>query len=249
MTENLGSRDYVRGKLRLITESTMVVFILAYYFYKSLWAAIPLSILGFLYYKYRQKLERNKKDDELRNQFKECILSVSGLLRAGYSVENAFVESRNDMKMLYGEKSQIYRELEIIKRGLIINISLEELLFEFAKRSKIEEISQFADIFSIAKRNSGSMVEIITSTSSLIGQRIDMKKEMDTILSGRRLEQLIMQLMPFGILTYIGVGYKGFFDVLYFNVSGFMIMSMCLMLYVFSFYLGVKTIDRIARDM
>ena len=43
--------------------------------------------------------------EELASQFRECILSVATLLQAGYSVENAFLECRQDMALMYGEES------------------------------------------------------------------------------------------------------------------------------------------------
>ena len=111
-----------------ILKSAGVVILLAYFFYRSVWAILPLSFIGVCFFKAdaRQKAARRKA--ELCMQFKECILSMAASLRAGYAVENAFVESRNDIRLLYGEASPIYAELEGIRRGLVINLTLEELL-------------------------------------------------------------------------------------------------------------------------
>jgi tight adherence protein B len=192
---------------------------------------------------------REQEREELAQQFKECILSVAASLKAGYAVENAFLESRSDMEMLYGRGSAIYRELEAIRRGLVINITLEEQLFGLAQRSEIEEIEQFATVFSIAKRSGGNLAEIIKKTADLIGRKMDARQEMRVMLSGKRMEMNIMKLMPFGVLGYIGMGYAGYFDMLYHNWQGVLIMTACLLLYLGAFLLGEKVMQQIEKEL
>ena len=226
-----------------------VVGILSYFFYKSVWAIFPMAIVGLAYFKTllikRQKLEKEK----LVVQFRECILSVAASLKAGYAIENAFLESRNDMRMLYGEQSLIYQELELIRRGLIINITLEELLNHLADRSDSEEIIQFAQIFSIAKRSGGNIAEIIQDTAELIGQRIETKQEISTMLSGRQMEQNVMKAMPFAILFYIDISYPGYFEVLYHNWQGTLLMTGCLGIYLAAYVLGNKIMNQIETEL
>lgn len=221
----------------------------SYFFYRSVWAVFPLAAVGFL--SYRQDVLNKTKScrDELRLQFKECILFVAANMRAGYAVENAFVESRNDMKLLYGDQSLMYLELENIRRGLVLNITLEELLSDLAGRSDCEEIQQFAQVFAIAKRGGGNLSAIMQSTVSLISQRIDAMQEIKTILSGRKMEQNIMKCMPFMIVLYIGSTYPGYFDCLYHNPQGVFIMTICLLLYLAAYLWGDKILDSIIREI
>lgn len=190
-----------------------------------------------------QKLTRCKQ--ELTDQFKECILSVSASLKAGYAVENAFLESRGDMRLLYGEQSLIYQELELIRRGMVINISLEEQLADLAQRSDSQEIRQFSQIFSIAKRSGGNLSEIIQISAEIIGRRIEARQEMGTVLSGRMMEQRVMRGIPFAILTYIGLTYPGYFDSLYHNLRGVAVMTGCLTVYLGAYVLGDQILRKI----
>lgn len=255
MSESLSRRDYRKCLLSpkewvmTVSKSILIVGLLAYFFYRSVWALLPLSVVGVLFFKLECERIANKAREELNGQFKECILSVAASLKAGYAVENAFVESRNDMKLLYGEEASIYVELEHIRRGLVINITLEELLTDLAVRSGSEDILQFARVFTIAKKSGGKLPEIIETTAQLIGRRIDAKQEIKTLLSGRQMEQNIMKLMPFGILLYIGSSYSGYFDSLYHNWQGVAIMTVCLVVYLSAYILGDKILQQIARKM
>lgn len=252
MKENSKRRDYrkpqwtMREFLPVFLRCVLVVFFLAIFFYRSVWALVPLSGIGYLYFKMLEKDKIRKAQEALNGQFKECILSVATALRAGYAVENAFVESEKDMELLYGRESYIYRELEWIRRGMIINITLEEQLEELAVRSGSDEIAQFAGVFSVAKRNGGNLSQVIQNSADLIGQRIDMQQEIQTLLQGRRLEQNLMKVMPFLVLLYVGITIPGYFDVLYHRGSGIAVMTACLVLYLGAYYLGEKTLKEIA---
>lgn len=235
--------------LRAALWSGIVTGLLACFFYRSVWAFFPLLPVGAACF-YRLAKRKTAEDREiLEMQFKDCILSVAASLKAGYAVENAFLESREDMALLYGESSMIYCELEQLRRGLIINITLKEQLKDLAKRSASREIYQFAQIFSIAKRSGGNLSEIIGTSAELIGQRITARQERNTLLSGRRLEQTIMKLMPFGILTYVGVSTPGYFDCLYHNWQGAAVMTGCLLVYLGAVALGDYVMERISREL
>lgn len=255
MKINLKQQDYHKyrcSKKELIFflgKSFAVVAFLAFFFYRSVWACAPLSIVGVLYFNLQKKKALKRSKEALTLQFKECILSVAASLKAGYAIENAFMESRKDMELLYGKNSLIYRELEQIRRGLVINITLEEQLFLLVERGAGEEIGQFATVFSVAKRNGGNMTQIIKDSTELIGQRVDAKCEMQTVLSGRRMEQNVMKLMPFAVLGYIGFSYPGYFDVLYHNWQGVAIMTGCLVLYLAAYILGERILQQIADEL
>lgn len=229
-------------------QSAAVTGFLAVFFYRSFWAAIPLSAAGMLFFRSLGQKKAKRAREELTVQFKECILSVSAALRAGYSLENAFLESRADMLVLYGEGSMICQELEIIRKGLVMNIPLEEQLSDLADRSGSSEIAQFSSVLSIAKKNGGDLPKMIRTSSELIGRRIAVRQEMKTLLSGRQMEQNIMKLMPFVVSFYISVSSPGYFDVLYHNLQGIAVMTLCLAVYLGACAAGELVMKKVLTD-
>lgn len=255
MKTSLKRRDYRKPQwerrelIVTIGKACIIVAFLSGFFYRSVWAALPLSVIGVLYVRLSAQRSMERAREQLTLQFKECILSVAASLKSGYAVENAFLETRPDMEMLYGKRSYIYQELELIRRGLVINITLEEQLTDLAERSGSEEVQQFAAVFSIAKRSGGNLPEIIHDSAELIGRRVDARQEMKTLLSGRRMEQNIMKVMPFGVLSYISFSYPGYFDMLYHNPQGIVIMTLCLVLYLTAYVMGEGILQKITREM
>ncbi len=217
--------------------------ILAYFFYRSYIALIPLVPIAFWVMTYVEKLHIEGNKNKLKKQFREMILTVSTNLRAGYSVENAFLETYVDLVQLYGKNCQIVYELEKLNKGLSLNMTLESLLIDFACRCDIEEIKEFVDTFVVARKVGGNLAEIITSTSSMISEKIEVDGEIDVITRAGRMEQQIMSVVPFLIIFYIDMTNKNFFDALYHNFTGICIMSVCLIVYLFSIKISLNIIS------
>ena len=175
-----------------------------------------------------------KRKQELCLQFREMLLSLSACLYAGYSIENAFREVYRDMDCLYGANSMICKEIQYILTSLQSNAVLEVLLSELGERSGVEDIAEFGEIFAIAKRSSGDIREIIHSSAAVIGEKIEVRRDIQTAVSAKAFEQNIMKIVPFGIIFYISITSKGFFEPLYHNIAGNIIMSICLCVYLIS---------------
>ena len=227
-------------KLFYIACSAGITGILAFFFYRSCWTVPLLAPAGVAVYISFQSEKGEKRRQKLEAEFKDCILSVSANLRAGYSVENAFLECGRDMISLYGEKGLIIRELCRVKKGLSNNVPLEQLLKEFGERSCCANIREFGEVFSIAGKSGGNLPEIIKSTADLIGEEISVKQEIRTSVSGKLFEQKIMTVIPFIMMAYVEAGNPGFFNVLYHNPAGWAIMTVCLMLYLAAYKLAKK---------
>lgn len=229
--------------LRYTAEGIGIAALISYVFYRSIAAFFPL--LGILYFYLKEK----KKDcvlrqkQKLRQEFKETMGSLIAGLQAGYSVENAFMRSYADMVMLFGSKSLMAKELLQIKKKLHNNQNLEDILTDFAKRSGLKDIEDFAEVFRIAKRSGGDLPGMMRSTADLIFDKMEVERKIETLVSAKKYEQSIMNMVPFGIILYIDFSSPGFFDSLYHNVTGIIIMTVLLGVYIAAFFLAKKIIS------
>ncbi len=229
-----------RQKILYSVRSAGIILFLSLFFYQSLSAAIILLPLGIVYLFRLQEKEKKRRQEKLRGQFKDAILGIAANLKAGYAVENSFRETLKEMKMLYGKESLIYRELYKIVQGLKNNLTVEYLMTCLAEDSGLEEIQEFADVFSIAKKSGGNLTEIIYETASVISDKIEVEKEIQVLISSKKLEQKIMTFVPFAIILYVGATSKGYFDILYSSPGGRVIMTVCLALYLTAYMMGEK---------
>lgn len=225
---------HVSGKKQcfILLQSIGIVAVSAYFLYRSALSMFILAPLGFWWFGEKQKEYRVKRQQGLRFQFREMLLSVAANLQAGYSVENAFREAGIEMTALYGKEADIVKELSILSNTMDNSIPIEQVLHDFGRRSGVEEIRDFAQIFRSGKRSGADMGDMIKHTVKLIGEKMETAREIQTVMSAKVMEQKVMSLVPLGIMGYIGLISPGFFEGLYHNVPGILFMSICLLLYV-----------------
>lgn len=217
----------------------------SYFFYRSVWAIIPMLPVGVFMISDRLKKKNRNMQLVYLEQFKECILSVVSAMRAGYAVENAFGESILDLEILYGKGCRMAEEVRMVCRGVHNSTSLEEALTEMGERSGLQEIEEFAEVFSIAKRNSGNTTQTMELYSRAISDKLELRAELETLLAAKRLEQRVMNVMPFLIVGYLEGTNPGYFDMMYHNLTGIGIMTVCLLLYLGAYILSEKIFEKV----
>ena len=151
------------------------------------------------------------------------------------------------MAQLYGEQALMVQELQHILAHLSMNVPLEDLLYDFARRSDMEDVSSFCQVFFFAKRSGGDFIGIIRTTTERIGQKIELQDQLAADLASRRLESRIMNVVPFVILLYLNVTSPGYFDILYGNISGICIMSVCLIVYLAAYAMSEQMLRQSLR--
>lgn len=164
-------------------------------------------------------------------QFKDCMRFMSGTLSAGYSIENAWKEAEKDMKKMYGKQADMCRELVHMNACIELHEPLEKLLLDFAIRSGQEDVNDFCQVFSFAKRSGGDFVRIIQSTERRISEKVEILQEIETVMAAKRLEQKVMNVIPLFLLLYIQIASPEFISPLYGNLLGVALMSGCLLFY------------------
>ena len=232
-----------KWKSRAFLESFAVIAVLALFFYRSFIALLLLSPMLYPVMKRRMRIQKQKRKQSLVVSFREVMNSVLTSMKAGYSAENAFREAYSDMVLLYGAASPIAEELYRIRTGLDSNIPIEKLLFTFAERCDVEEITEFSEVFAIARRSGGNMTEILERTAVLIRTRLETEEEINVLISAKKMEQKIMDVVPFLIILYIGMSSKGFFDTLYHNPAGIAVMTACMAVYLAAFTISEKIVE------
>ena len=170
------------------------------------------------------------------------MASLATALRVGYSVENALRETKRDLLRLYDRKSRIIHEYQIMIHQLDINFSTEQVLGELAKRVIHEDVENFVTVFSSAKRMGGDSINIIRRTTSSMMDKIEVERDIQTILSAKEFEFNVMSFIPLIIICYMRLTFSEFMGILYGNLLGVGIMTAALGVYFSAVMLGYKII-------
>lgn len=227
----------------VLLKSAAVTLVIAYLFYDSI---IPLIIFPLIFiYIFRQyKVEAViKQKQKLTEEFMNALKILSANLLAGYSVENAWREAEGEMHMMYGENSLMLAEIMDMNRKIKLNQTFEQVLSEFADRTEVEDIVNFADIFSFAKRSGGSFVDIIESTTYRMWTKYDTNRQIEVSVSAKKLEQKTMNCIPIVLLAFLKIASYDYMSALYRNFTGIIFMTVCLGAYA----MAIKLANRILR--
>lgn len=220
----------------------LMILIAAYMFFDSYYVFIVLIIFYPLFITWIRRNKTVKRREELKKQFCELISCVSTSLNAGYSVENSFRTSINEMIKTYGDKADITVELIEIISKLEIGVPLSVSLLEFASRARVEDISDFITVFIEATKSGGDLNEIIKNTVTIVQDKRRIENEIEAMLKGKMLEQKVISVIPLLIFIYLKFSSGEFIGILYHNIAGICVMSLCLTIYVVSLIMSEKIV-------
>ena len=232
-------REYLAHFLQAFAVDAAFSFV----FYRSLMFFLFLlpAAVWYPFFKKRDLIPARKRT--LLLQFREALSVLAGTLSAGYSMENALLESTRELRLLLGGDAYIVREFELLSHLVSMNIPVEKAMDEFAERAGVDDIRNFARVLRVAKRSGGDLVPIMNQTADTISDRIQMKEDILTITASRRFEQNIMNLVPLLLVIYVDFSNPGFFTVMYTTAMGRAVMTGCLVLYLLSVGLSWKILN------
>lgn len=234
---NPKAKDYIYILIRAI----LIDFVIVYLFYKNMWVCMAvMPVCYYASYKLYISAMISRRKRRLESEFEELLGCISSLLSAGYSLENAVFESRKELLQIYERDSLIIHELNLMCFGIDMNKPVELLFQDLAARSDITDIITFAEMISISKRSGGDMIAIVRQTIDVIHNRHEVNNEINTMIAAKKYENRIMNLMPLGMIVFMSVFSPGYLDVLYNNVFGAGLMTICLAVYGGSWLIGAK---------
>ena len=199
---------------------------LTYIFYHDFLTGF-ISMLPFLYFFFRW----------IRKSLHEKQF------RTGHSAENAMQEASEQLSMMEGETAYMVQVMQTMLTKMSLGEPAEQVWLSFADACEIEEVKEFAKAFALAKRSGASMPFILQKIASQLVLKVQTQSQIETMLAGKKLEQKIMNLMPVGILLYLSVTSPQLLSVMYETMTGKMIMTVCLFIYITAYLLS----ERITR--
>lgn len=228
--------------LVMVSEDIFATSMVAWVFYDSLIGLLWLPAVVVVNYK---RLITSVKDAQIRQfdkEFKEMMLAISGALQSGYSIENAFKDAEENLRLIYSEKSSIVKDLREMNMKISMRESAERALLGFAKKHPTEEVLGLAQVFSFARRLGGDYIKNMRRTIEKLEEKLEIKQEIETSIAEKQMELKVLSAMPVMILAYIKISSESFLEALYHNAGGMVVMSICIVLYAVFVYMGKRII-------
>lgn len=217
-------------KVTAILMLALPAFIVGYIFYKSFILAAVISAVGLVFPRIRKQQLIQKRKNKLYVQFKQALSCLSSSMTVGKSIETAFQETLEDLKLLYPDPScLIVIEFSIICRKVENGEPIEAALKNFADRSHLEDVMSFTDVFLTCKRTGGNLVEVMKRTSAVIGEKLEITQDINVMIAQKRFESRVLLFAPIVIVAVLAFSSPEYMQPMY-SGSGVLIMSGCLVI-------------------
>lgn len=190
--------------------------------------------------KYREYLKQ-KRMKTLLYQFRDMMESLSASYSAGKNTQGAFLDACGDLIGIYGEKSDIVRELHLIVDGIYNGQNVEDMLSNFAARSHLDDIESFATIFEVTNRYGGDMRRVVGETREIINDKIETELEIQTLLTANKNDLNIMIIMP--VLIMLMLNGMGDMSIVQNTPLNVLVKIGALALFGIAYYMGRKIVD------
>ena len=214
----------------------------AYLFYRSVFGLVcAVAVVPFMI-SVLQKIRAERENRQLLIEFQSVMESLGGSLMAGYSPESAFVEAQTDLRRLYG-KSQMEEALEAVNRKVYLNQPVEEAFYEYALKTGLPELCEFAEIFRYAKKSGGNLAQITHACVGQLTERANTREEIRIAFAAKRMEARMLLLLIPGILAFVTVSSPEYASTLYHTAGGALIMSIALAGYLAAAYWAMRITD------
>lgn len=224
--------------LRYAASGALIGGVIVWLVYHSLTAAPLAAVAASVYLVLTNRRLCAERQKTLQYHFRDFLASLHTAMAAGYSMENAVRSAAADLEKLYGTEDDLVRETKEMLWQMSYQRPVEQLFRDLGDRSGVEDIRQFGEILTIAKRTGGNMDQVLESTWRNLSEKIDTAREIDALVAAKRYEQKLMSLMPAGVILYLKLAFPGFLDEMYGNLTGIAIMTACLGVYLGAFFLG-----------
>ncbi len=219
------------GEATLATSISNLVIILLF---GAIAAKVFLPAVG--------QMLKNRRDKALRIQFRDMLETIVSSLAAGNTVNDSFINARNDLLNQYSETDIIISELTEIQKGIDNGLTLETMLTAFGDRTENEDIQNFANVISNCYRIGGDFKTAVRKTKDIISDKMAIEVEIETKIASNKLQHNAMCIMPIALVAMLKLSSATFAENLA-SFLGVVITTIAIAIFVGAYFWGRKIID------
>jgi len=216
---------------------TMITYVLNVFFSGSIGL---IAGLNFVPIRTKQIIAKRKK--RLNLQFRDMLEALNTSISAGKNVPDSLKSILDDLKVQYEEDAFILYELQVILSGMANNIDIEDLLYDFGNRSGIDDIKSFANVFKICYRKGGNIKDTIRSTHEILTDKMEIREDIETVVTANKNEQNIMIVMPIALIGMIKMMSPDFASN-FVTMTGIIATTVAVALFVIAHFVGKAILD------
>ncbi len=207
-------------------------------FYNNIFFGIALCAVTPLFKKRYSSYKCDKRRKELLEAFKDVLYCISASVAAGRQMPTAIEDAANQADLLKNPlAAELWHIVNVYKQS---HGKIEDLLCDLSVRSGLEEIKLFSGSYRICKKSGGDLESVSLKTACQLIERIDYQNDVSAILSEKKLDTVLLMIMPPAILFFLNMSSYDYVAILYESSQGRVIMTVCLLLMAMAAFWSLK---------
>lgn len=217
--------------LLAIGKGTILGGLIAWLFFQSPTGLVLVPFCVAMVLVRDKKQQEQKLSETEQALFTEYLGFVKEALMVGYSLEQAVGEGRKGMMTTLKEDHFFLQAVARLERKLQLGTTVETAFSQWAEEARCDDIREFAEVLSIAKRTGGGVRQMIDNTEQVIREKQETMRYIGSVLHSREYEAKVMKCMPFAMLLYLRMFMPDYLAPLYHNPVGICVMFAVLAVY------------------
>ncbi len=231
-----------RAAIRLLAFASG--FAIGHLFYRQWVAAVSTGLLcGWLGYGLVINGLVKRQQNALIRQFQSLLEVWEAALVSGENIQNALGNALGSLELMYQHEAMIVVEVRDMLLWLQNGKGLAEIISDFAERSHLKAIENFAAVFQVIEGKGEQDRQIIRQTQQLIRETLTIEMEIITLLTSIHTEQVIMLIIPVIVMMYMSFFAEGMFNEVYQTGAGHILATIALLFFGGSYCLSRRLSD------
>ncbi|HTZ11012.1 MAG TPA: type II secretion system F family protein [Candidatus Margulisiibacteriota bacterium] len=224
-----------RKKLSFFLILTPIVLTLCVVFiFKSAVMGAVAGAVGIILPNILIKFWEKKRKDTFTNQLLDGMMLLSGCLKAGLSILQAFEVMVEDMS------GPISQEFSWVLKEIKMGVSLEDSLKRLNRRMPSEDLVLITNAILVSSATGGNLVNVVSRICVTIRDTRKLKNNIKTLTLQGRLQGIIMGLLPFVFIWFVLTFNKEHFNIMLTTEIGRMLIAVAVFLLVVGLFLIAK---------
>ena len=140
------------------------------------------------------KYMRKKRLIRFNDQLEDALNTMSGALKAGFSILQALEEVAN------GNRKPVSVEFRLLVQEVQLGVPLERALDNMQKRLDSQDLELVTLAIVTARQTGGELPAALDRLSGVIRERLRIQQKVRALTSMGRLQVIIISIMPFALL-------------------------------------------------
>jgi len=180
--------------------------------------ALLAALVGFMIPNVYLSIRETRARGFLNSQLGDLLMLLSNYLRAGHSVGRA-------IELVSGEvPDPLAGELKKFVKDINLGNTLVGALAELEQRTGDEDLGLIITAILIHHQVGGNLSEVLDSIHHTIRERISMKGEIRALTAEGRMSEVIMGILPVGMLVFMSISNPGFIGVMFSEPLGIVML-------------------------